>query len=156
MCEAAKAASGGEEAAAGAADPFAKRAKAGLASGGRTVTVDALEKMEGGGKSRVKSIANSAEFRKALASAGSKLVCVDFFATWCGPCKQIAPKFAELSGQHKKVVFLKVDVDQNRDLSAKYEVSSMPTFIYIKNGKVLEKQAGANIDAIKSKIGQFS
>jgi thioredoxin-like negative regulator of GroEL len=54
------------------------------------------------------------------------------------------------------VVFLKVDVDANRDLSAKYEVSSMPTFLYLKSGKVLEKQAGASIDAVKGKIDQFA
>jgi len=47
-------------------------------------------------------------------------------------------------------------VDANRDLSAKYEVSSMPTFLYLKSGKVLEKQAGASIDAVKGKIDQFA
>ena len=139
-------------------DPFARRAKAGLDRVGhhRTISVDELEKMGGGGKSRVKDIASSADFNKALATAGKKLVVVDFFATWCGPCKQIAPQFAELSGAHRKVSFLKVDVDKNRDLSSKYEVSSMPTFLFIQNGKVLHKMAGANIDAIKSKIETYS
>jgi len=138
-------------------DPFAVRAKAGLSSSGRTITVDELEKMgDAGGKSRVKAIKSTAEFKKALAAAGSKLVVVDFFATWCGPCKQIAPQFAQLSGQHKKVVFLKVDVDVCKELSGSYGVSSMPTFLYLKKGKVLEKQAGANLDAIKSKISQLS
>ena len=51
---------------------------------------------------------------------------------------------------------LKVDVDQNRDLSGKYEVSSMPTFLFMKNGKVLDKMAGANIDSIKQKIGSYA
>jgi len=54
-----------------------------------------------------------------------------------------------------QVVFLKVDVDINKELSAKYGVSSMPTFLYMKGGKVLDKQAGANIDGIRSKITQF-
>jgi thioredoxin 1 len=53
------------------------------------------------------------------------------------------------------VVFLKVDVDINKELSAKYGVSSMPTFLYMKGGKVLDKQAGANIDGIRAKINQF-
>jgi thioredoxin 1 len=109
------------------------------------VTVDDLGSM-GGGMSRVKAVASSADLKKALGAAGKKLVVVDFFATWCGPCKQIAPAFAELSGQHKKVVFLKVDVDQCKDLAASYGVSSMPTFLFLRNGKVLSKLAGANID----------
>ena len=75
----------------------------------------------------------------------------------CGPCKQIAPKFAELSGNYgSKVKFLKVDVDVNKALAQKYSVSSMPTFLFIKNGKVADKLAGANIDAIKQKIGSLS
>jgi suppressor of tumorigenicity protein 13 len=55
-----------------------------------------------------------------------------------------------------QVVFLKVDVDASKDLSAQYEVSSMPTFLYLKAGKVLEKQAGASIDAVKGKIDQYA
>ena len=163
MPEPTSGASGGDMAEGGSSaeveDPFALRHKAGLDHAGhhRTISVDELEKMGGGdGKSRVKAISSAAAFKKALQMAGKKLVVVDFFATWCGPCKQIAPQFAELSGAHKKVMFLKVDVDHNRDLSGKYEVSSMPTFLFMKNGKVLDKMAGANIVSIKQKIGSYA
>lgn len=73
--------------------------------------------------------------KKRLEEAGDKLVIIDFFATWCGPCKVISPQFEELSNELTDIVFLKIDVDDNEDIAAEYEISSMPTFIFIKNGK---------------------
>uniref|UniRef100_A0A7S3PC09 Thioredoxin domain-containing protein n=1 Tax=Amphora coffeiformis TaxID=265554 RepID=A0A7S3PC09_9STRA len=78
------------------------------------------------------------------ASSEQKLVVIDFSATWCGPCKMIAPLFAELSENMPDVVFLKVDVDENPDTAAKYNVSAMPTFIFIKGGEVIDRLMGAN------------
>uniref|UniRef100_A0A7N5K1T6 Thioredoxin domain-containing protein n=1 Tax=Ailuropoda melanoleuca TaxID=9646 RepID=A0A7N5K1T6_AILME len=60
------------------------------------------------------------EFNKALADAGCKLVVIDFTATWCGPCKMIAPFFEQLSLDHPDAVFLKVDVDDAQDVAAFY------------------------------------
>jgi thioredoxin 1 len=80
---------------------------------------------------------------------------VDFYANWCGPCKKIAPQFAELSSSIKGVVFLKVDVDVNREVSSKYEVKSMPTFLFIKNGRVLTKTSGGDIDTVEANVKQF-
>ena len=59
-------------------------------------------------------ISTKEEFAAALKDAGSKLVVVDFTASWCGPCQQIAPVFKALAQEHKDVVFLKVDVDENK------------------------------------------
>jgi thioredoxin 1 len=59
-------------------------------------------------------ISTKEEFDAALKDAGSKLVVVDFTASWCGPCQQIAPVFKELAQENKDVVFLKVDVDENK------------------------------------------
>ena len=59
-------------------------------------------------------ITTKEEFDAALAAAGTKLVVVDFTASWCGPCQQIAPIFKELAHEHKDVRFLKVDVDENK------------------------------------------
>uniref|UniRef100_A0A7R9WDZ5 Thioredoxin domain-containing protein n=1 Tax=Pseudictyota dubia TaxID=2749911 RepID=A0A7R9WDZ5_9STRA len=81
------------------------------------------------------------------ASAEGKLVVIDFSATWCGPCKMIAPIFHELSEKDAlkdSVVFLKVDVDENPDTAAKYSVSAMPTFVFIKGGDVVDRLMGAN------------
>lgn len=80
------------------------------------------------------------DLKKRLEDAGEALVVIDFFATWCGPCKIIAPQFEELSKQHSSIIFLKVDVDENDEIAATYEVSSMPTFIFIKKGEVVSHE----------------
>ncbi|XP_011137851.1 thioredoxin-2 isoform X2 [Harpegnathos saltator] len=87
-----------------------------------------------------------------LEKAGDKLVVIDFFAIWCGPCKMIGPKVAELAKEMEDVIFLKVDVDECEDVAAQYQISSMPTFVFIKNSKVLESFAGANYDKLKNTI----
>uniref|UniRef100_A0A3Q3KWN2 Thioredoxin-like n=1 Tax=Labrus bergylta TaxID=56723 RepID=A0A3Q3KWN2_9LABR len=76
------------------------------------------------------------DFQNILKEAGDKLVVVDFTATWCGPCKRIGPKFVEESKkpENQNVIFLKVDVDEAQDVSVHYEIRSMPTFQFYKNG----------------------
>jgi len=88
------------------------------------------------------------------ASAEGKAVVIDFSATWCGPCKMISPLYHELSGmeEFKNVVFLKVDVDENPETAAKYGVSSMPTFVFIKSGEVIDTMSGANPGKLKEMI----
>ncbi|OXU24710.1 hypothetical protein TSAR_004285 [Trichomalopsis sarcophagae] len=89
------------------------------------------------------------ELKTKLTEAGEKLVVIDFFATWCGPCKMIAPKLDELSQELTDVIFLKVDVDELEGVAEEYDVNSMPTFVFIKNGNVLDKFSGANIEKVK-------
>merc|ERR1739848_4794 len=87
---------------------------------------------------------------------GDTLVCVDFFATWCGPCRMIAPYLEELSKElDGKCKFVKVDVDELEDLAAQQEVKAMPTFSFFKGGKKLESFAGANKDRIRSTIDKL-
>ncbi|CAB4256459.1 similar to Saccharomyces cerevisiae YGR209C TRX2 Cytoplasmic thioredoxin isoenzyme of the thioredoxin system which protects cells against oxidative and reductive stress [Maudiozyma barnettii] len=96
---------------------------------------------------------NSAdEFKTALTDAGSKLVVVDFYATWCGPCKMIAPMVEKFSEQYNDATFLKLDVDAIPALAQEYEISAMPTLVFIKNGKEVTKVVGANLAAIKQNI----
>merc|ERR1711874_452667 len=84
----------------------------------------------------VKIVESQADFDAAI--NGNTLVCVDFFATWCGPCKMIAPKLEAMSKEFEgKVIFLKVDVDELEDLAASQEVKAMPTFSFFKGGKNL-------------------
>ncbi len=78
----------------------------------------------------------------------SQLAIVDFYAPWCGPCKNIAPIFEKLSldPKHKSVHFLKVNVDENDDIANKYGVQSLPTFMTFKNGKPVGMFKGASSD----------
>lgn len=70
------------------------------------------------------------------------VVLVDFWATWCGPCKMIAPILDELDKEIETVNIVKVDVDQNQDLSRNYKVQSIPTLMVFKDGKVQETLVG--------------
>lgn len=69
---------------------------------------------------------------------------IDFWATWCGPCKLLTPILEELSNEMTDVKFYKVDADQNGDLARKFEVRSIPTVIVIKDGKPIGSQVGAH------------
>lgn len=71
-------------------------------------------------------------------------VVLDFSATWCGPCKKIAPIIEELAGEYDgKVVVGKCDVDSNEELTSKFGIRNVPTVLFIKNGEVVDKHVGA-------------
>ena len=74
---------------------------------------------------------------------GDKPVVCDFFATWCGPCKMLAPVMEEVSEEFKdKAVFVKVDVDSNAELAARYGIMSIPQISVFKDGQEAEKSLG--------------
>ena len=67
---------------------------------------------------------------------------VDFFATWCGPCKMLAPVLDELSEDREDIKVVKVDVDQALELAQQYKVAAVPTLLLFKNGEVANKSMG--------------
>ncbi|TJY35912.1 thioredoxin [Pontimicrobium aquaticum] len=70
-------------------------------------------------------------------------VLVDFYAEWCGPCKVMESKLKEVKGELKEAIsIIKINVDTNSQLAAKYQVRGVPTFILFKNGKQLWRQSG--------------
>lgn len=90
------------------------------------------------------------------ASNEGKLVVIDFSATWCGPCKMIAPLYEELSEDFSNAIFLKVDVDENHETAAKYGVKAMPTFLFIKRGEVVDAIQGANPALLKNMLEEHA
>ena len=75
--------------------------------------------------------------------SAENLTLVDFWAEWCGPCMSMHPVFESLSKKYPNVKFARVNVDQNQNISAKFAVQSIPTFIMFKSGQILDRMMGA-------------
>ncbi len=84
---------------------------------------------------------------KSVVLESDKPVLVDFFATWCGPCRQMSPILDQVSEERSDVKIVKVDVDENQNLASEYGVMSIPTLIYFKNGKAVSQAVGARSKA---------
>ncbi|XP_048129330.1 TPR repeat-containing thioredoxin TDX isoform X2 [Rhodamnia argentea] len=114
---------------------------------------DALTALKDG---QVIGIHSCAELESKLnaASRTSRLAILYFTATWCGPCRFISPLFTSLAAKYPKVVFLKVDIDEARDVAASWNISSVPAFFFVRDGKEVDKLVGADKGALERKIAQ--
>ena len=84
---------------------------------------------------------NAQEFAEVL--KGDKIAMIDFSAVWCGPCQILGPVMEELAARYDgKAVVAKVDVDEQRELALQYRVMSVPTVIFLKNGKEIDRKIG--------------
>lgn len=72
-----------------------------------------------------------------------KPVLIDFFATWCGPCKMVSPVVDEIANERPDIKVCKLDVDKNLDLARTFQVMSVPTLVAMKNGEIINKIIGA-------------
>lgn len=85
---------------------------------------------------------NVAEFDEIIKNSSVPVVC-DFFATWCGPCKMLAPVMEQVSDEMDgKAIFLKVDIDDNMELAGRYSIMSIPLLLVFKGGEVVDKSLG--------------
>lgn len=88
-----------------------------------------------------------------LVATPDKLILVDFFATWCGPCKMLAPVLEEVSADYPEVAFVKVDVDESEELARRYGIRVIPTLVLLRNGEVLLTETGyKDADALRALI----
>ena len=87
----------------------------------------------------LKHIKDSAEFNNETAKGK---VLVDFFATWCGPCKMLAPIVEKVASEHEDITVLKIDVDEVPDVAAKYGIRSIPTLLLFEDGKAVDMKLG--------------
>ena len=81
-----------------------------------------------------------------------KLVFLDFYANWCGPCKRLTPNIVTLEKEYPECKFVKIDVDSFPEISEKYSITCMPTLIFIRNNEILRRIEGANLDEIRDAL----
>lgn len=87
-------------------------------------------------------VVSSSEFQSKVLDAQGPVL-VDFFATWCGPCKMLAPTIDEIAGEQAgKVAVYKLDIDQSPDIAQRYGVMSVPTLMVFENGQVKTQAVG--------------
>ncbi|TLS27238.1 hypothetical protein PpBr36_04727 [Pyricularia pennisetigena] len=101
-------------------------------------------------KMTVHEVTSADQFKDAIKA--HKVVLVDFFATWCGPCKAIAPMIEKWSAEFPNIHYIKVDVDEVPAVAQEYSVRAMPTFFLFKDGEKIEEVVGANPPKLQSII----
>jgi len=95
------------------------------------------------------------DFQKTI--EGNKKVLIDFYADWCGPCQTLLPTVHKLAAEFEgDVIIKKVNVDQNPDLAAKFGVRSIPTLVYLSEGKEVNRQVGLVVENdLRTNINQL-
>ncbi|KAM7468576.1 hypothetical protein LguiB_016138 [Lonicera macranthoides] len=105
-------------------------------------------------KAQVISFQSSDEWRTHFEASreSDKLMVIDFFASWCGPCKLMEPIVHEFAAKYTNVVFVKIDVDKLADVAREFGIKAMPTFILMKKGKQVDQLIGAKKEELQKKI----
>lgn len=81
---------------------------------------------------------------------------IKFEASWCGPCKKIAPALQQLAMVNRRVFFISIDVDEFQEIAAEFNIQSMPTFIGMKNGRIVGEVKGADVQRVRQLIDMLA
>ncbi len=84
----------------------------------------------------------TAENFEAEVLQSDRVVLLDFYADWCGPCKRMAPHLSEIAGEREDIKVCKIDVDEESELSIRYGIEAMPTLLVIRDGEVVQRAVG--------------
>lgn len=87
--------------------------------------------------------ATDANFQDTVKNVTDKPVFVDFWAPWCGPCRMVGPLVEEIAGERADIKVGKVNVDEERELAARFQITSIPTLMVFKKGKIVSQAMGA-------------
>lgn len=120
----------------------------------RTLALTALMSVSSVVLAQVIEITSVSQFDALLEANQKTLIVVDFYAPWCGPCKAFASTFEKMS-QDTTVIFVKVNCDTLKPLAKKYNVTMMPTFVFIKNKAKIDQFSDANKQKLKNYIAQY-
>ncbi|OAL03829.1 thioredoxin-domain-containing protein [Phaeosphaeriaceae sp. SRC1lsM3a] len=106
-------------------------------------------------KEGVHNLQSVEDYKKAL-EAKDTFIVLDCFATWCGPCKMIAPTIVKFSEKYPEARFYKLDIDEVPDVAQELGIRAMPTFVFFKNGEKVGEVVGANPKAIEAGIQEHN
>ncbi|KNA14540.1 hypothetical protein SOVF_106360 [Spinacia oleracea] len=94
------------------------------------------------------------EEQLAKANESKQLMVVDFTASWCGPCRLVAPILAELARKLPQVIFVKVDVDELKQVASDWAIEAMPTFMFLREGKIVDTVVGAKKEELQQTVAK--
>ncbi|CAB4254780.1 similar to Saccharomyces cerevisiae YCR083W TRX3 Mitochondrial thioredoxin [Maudiozyma barnettii] len=106
----------------------------------------------GSSYSQIPKLSSLQEFQEQILDSKNGVKVIDFYATWCGPCKAMTPHISKMMQEYPSVDFYKVDVDQAMDVARSCDISAMPTFMLVKDGRITSKVVGANPAALENGI----
>ncbi len=107
----------------------------------QSIQENILENIEEEEKMEIMEIKDVKQFEQEVINE-NRIVFIDFYATWCMPCRTMSPIIEEIARENKEVKFVKIDIDKNEELAIKYNIMSIPTMIVMKNGEVIKTFVG--------------